>query len=56
MHTSAVKELAKDLIVQRAAAEVKAKAQAADNSIKDAAKGASRKVKATATLKELQAA
>jgi hypothetical protein len=56
MHTSAVKELAKDLIVQRAAADEKAKAQAADNSIKDAAKGASRKVKATATLTELQAA
>ena len=56
MHSSAVKELAKDLIVQRAAADEKAKAEAADSSIKDAAKGASRKVKATATLKELQAA
>lgn len=56
MHSSAVKELAKDLIVQRAAADENAKAEAADSSIKDAAKGASRKVLATATLKELQAA
>lgn len=56
MHTSAVKELAKDLIVQRAAADEKAKAEAADQSVKDAAKGANRKVKATATLKELQTA
>lgn len=56
MHSSAVKELAKDLIVQRAAADEKAKAQAADQSVKDAAKGANLKVKATATLKELQTA
>ena len=56
MHSSAVKELAKDLIVQRAAADEKAKTEAADLSVKDAAKGASRKVKPTATLKELQTA
>lgn len=56
MHSSAVKELAKNLIVQRAAADEKAKAEAADSSNKEAANSASRKVKATATLKELQAA
>ena len=39
-----------------AAADEKAKAQAADQSVKDAAKGANLKVKATATLKELQTA
>jgi hypothetical protein len=56
MHASAVKELAKDLIVKRAAADEKAKKDAVDDSINEAANGASRKVNPGATLKELQAA
>lgn len=56
MHSSAVKELAKDLIVQRDAADEKAKKEAAENSIKAAAEGARRKVKSGVTMKELQAA
>ena len=56
MHSSAVKELAKDLIVQRVAADEKAKKEAAENSIKEAANSASRKIKSGVTMKELQAA
>lgn len=56
MHSSAVKELAKDLIVQRDAADEKAKKEAVEDSIKAAAEGASRKVKSGVTMKELQAA
>lgn len=56
MHSSAVKELAKDLIVQRTAADEKAKNEAVEDSIKEAANGARRKVNPGATLKELEAA
>jgi hypothetical protein len=56
MHSSAVKELAKDLIVQREAAEKQAQKDALDSSVKDAIASASRKVKAGVTLKELQEA
>lgn len=56
MHSSAVKELAKDLIVQRVAADEKAKKEAVEDSIKAAAEGARRKVKSGVTLKELEAA
>lgn len=56
MHSSAVKELAKDLIVQRVAADEKAKKEAVEDSIKAAAEGARRKVNPGATLKELEAA
>lgn len=56
MHTSAIKELAKDLILQRDAADKEAKEDAVDKSINEAATGASRKVKSGVTMKELQAA
>ena len=56
MHSSAVKELAKDLIVQRDAADKEAKDKAVEGSIKAAAEGASRKVNPGATLKDLQTA
>lgn len=56
MHTSAVKELAKDLILQRDAADKETKEDAVDNSINEAAISARRKVKSGVTMKELQVA
>ena len=56
MHTSAVKELAKDLILQRDAAVKETKDDVVDKTINEAATGASRKVKSGVTMKELQAA
>lgn len=56
MHSSAVKELAKDLIMQRNAADKESEDEAVADSINEAANGASRKVKSGVTMKELQAA